>query len=259
MRVAWLADRSNTDGTGPGGAEFTQAEFAQAAPKDVEVVYVARDRLEDAEGCDVACVFNVALYGPETVEALKGKRLVRYWNDVCPHGSAKLTRWLLTNSTNVFCSPLHHERFPWRNGNSLEYRLIPPPVNLEPFRQAASAADGRSGAVSVAPWRGWGKTPELVQEWAAQNGGCDFYGGGQMAPPGSAPVPYNQMPELLARYDRFVYLPTMLEPFCRLVVEAWAAGCRVVTNELVGARWWIENDPAALETAATDFWGVVLR
>jgi hypothetical protein len=259
MRVAWLADLSNTDGSGPGGAEMTQAEFCAAAPDGVEIVYVAKDRLGDAGDCDIACVFNVALYPEETVQALEGKRVVRYWNDVAPHGSPDLTRWLLANSMNVFCSPLHYERFPWINGNKPEYALIPPPVDLQPFRKAAQASQERSGAVSVASWRGWGKTPDLAQQWAQGNGGIDFYGGGQCAPPGSVQVPYEQLPGLLAKYETFVYLPTAIEPFCRTVAEAHAAGCEIVTNRLVGANYWLQCDPGAIDTAPEDFWKLVLR
>ena len=32
---------------------------------------------------------------------------------------------------------MHYERVPWRNGAEVEYDLIPPPVNLDPFREAA--------------------------------------------------------------------------------------------------------------------------
>jgi glycosyltransferase involved in cell wall biosynthesis len=66
------------------------------------------------------------------------------------------------------------------------------------------------------------------------------------------------MPALLAEYERFVFLPTVIEPFGRTVVEAWAAGCEIITNGLVGARYWMEEDPGALETAGEDFWRVVL-
>lgn len=257
MRVAWLADLSNTDGSGIGGAEMTAAEFATAAPKGVEIVYVPKTELEQARDCDVACVFNVALYPPETKRALSGKRVIRYFNDVAKHGDPDLTRWLVGNATCVFTSPLHLERFPWINGNQPEYHLIPPPVNLEPFRRAAERSQERSGAVSVAPWRGWGKTPNLTQQWAQKNGGVDFYGGGQVAPEGSVQVPYEQMPDLLARYKTFVYLPAALEPFCRVAVEAWAAGCEIVVNGLVGATYWLENAPHRLDTSAQDFWELV--
>jgi hypothetical protein len=224
IRVGWLADVGNMDGTGFGGAELTQAEFRSAKPDGVKIVTVNPVGLELVRDCDVVCCFNVALFPAETKRALEGKRVVRYYNDVVPHGSHDLTRWLLANATSVFCSPLHYERFPWRNGAELEYTLIPPPVQLDRFREAAKRSQGRAGAVSIAPWRGWGKTPHLAQQWAQGNGGLDFYGGGQCAPAGSVHVSYDRMPELLARYRTFVYLPTALEPFCRVVAEAWASG-----------------------------------
>jgi hypothetical protein len=40
-------------------------------------------------------------------------------------------------------------------------------------------------------------------------------------------------------------------------VEAWAAGLELVVNRLVGARYWITDNPDGLETAAEDFWKVV--
>ena len=109
----------------------------------------------------------------------------------------------------------------------------------------------------MAPWRGWGKTPLLTEQWAQANEPVDFYGGGQIAPPGSVHVPYDELPGVLARYHTFVYLPTRIEPFCRLAVEAWAAGCQVVVNGLVGARYWIEENPGPLDTAREDFWKLV--
>lgn len=256
MKVAWLADAGNLDGTGVGGAELTQAEFRAAKPKDVRVIGVGPGTLDRIEECDVVCCFNVALYPPETKQALSGKRIVRYWSDVAPHGDHKLTRWFLANATNVFCSPLHYDRFPWRNGADVDHHVIPPAVPLQRFRDAAERSQERSGAVSIAPWRGWGKSPQLAQEWARGNGSIDFFGGGQLAPEGSVHVSYDEMPDLLARYETFVYLPTALEPFCRVVVEAWAAGCAIVTNRLVGARYFLEEAPEKLETAAEDFWSL---
>ncbi len=260
MKVAWLADLSNTDGSGIGGAEMTAAEFAAAAPKGVQIVYVPKDRLELARDCDVACVFNVALYPPETKSALSGRRVVRYFNDVAKHGDAGLTRWLVGNATCVFTSPLHADRFPWFNGNRPGFHLIPPPVDLKPFVEARKRSQGRSGACSVAPWRGWGKNPWLTQQWARENGPVDFFGGGQLAPPGSVPVPYEQMPDLLARYKTFVYLPSALEPFCRVAAEAYAAGCEVVVNNLVGARHYLSEERIGeVDSSRETFWKLVTR
>jgi glycosyltransferase involved in cell wall biosynthesis len=112
--------------------------------------------------------------------------------------------------------------------------------------------------VSVGSWRNYGKAPHKVAEWGAQNGGVDFFGGGFLAPPGSQEVAYEAMPALLASYETFVFLPTVIEPFGRVVAEAWAAGCELVVNGHVGAAYWIKENPEAIETAAEDFWKVLL-
>ena len=76
--------------------------------------------------------------------------------------------------------------------------------------------------------------------------------------PRAREVDYDDLPMLLAQYRMFVSLPTVIEPFGRTIAEAWAAGCELVTNRLVGAVHWIENDPDAIRTAAADFWKIVL-
>jgi glycosyltransferase involved in cell wall biosynthesis len=104
----------------------------------------------------------------------------------------------------------------------------------------------------------------LVQafEWAEQNEPVDFWGVPQEQVPPSPRinargiVPPEYVPEILARYERFVFLPATVEPFGRAVVEAWAAGCELILNRNVGALHWLEH-PAGLSTAAADFWRLV--
>ena len=187
-------------------------------------------------------VFNCALYPPELKHALHGKRVVRYWSDIAPFGDADTTRWLLGNAHSVFYSPIHADRFPWWNGNRQSHSLVPPPVDYLPFREAAQRASERRGTVSVSAWRGWGKIPHHVYRWAEQNQEeVSLYGGGQCARRGPNRSCTRTCRELLARYERFVYLPVHLEPFCRLVAEADAAGCEVVANRLVGALHWLQR------------------
>lgn len=258
MRAAWLQAQANTDGTGRGGAEFTAGELRAAKPDGVEIVMVEPDQLELIRDCDVALVHNCGRHPDETVEALEGKPVVRWWNDVAPHGSRRLTRWLAERAENVLLSPLHYEELRARHRlPEFEHRLIPPPVNLQPFRDAAARSNGRDGACSVAAWRGWGKSPARTEEWGRDHGGVDFYGGGHLAPPGSIPVPAESLPALYARYETFVYLPAEVEPFCRCAVEASAAGCKLVVNGLIGAMHWIPDRMDAIETAADDYWRLV--
>lgn len=245
MRVGWLADT----GSYIGGAERTQAEFRAAAPDNVEVVDCPPGGVVD---CDRYAIHNCVTYTLADMEAIGDRPAFKYWNDIGSWVQADVRAWLDGHTQPICCSPLQADYM------GLDAVSIPPPVDLTRFERANANANGRVGAVSVASWRNFGKAPHRVFEWAQRNGGIDFYGDGPFAPEGSTAVEYDRMPELLARYRVFVFLPTVIEPFGRLVVEAWAAGCEVVTNHLVGARWWIENQPDGLKDPAAAFWREVL-
>lgn len=249
MKVGWLVDW--TEATG--GAELTQAEQRAAAPTGIEIIDCPPG--EVVPDLDRYVIQNCVRYSLEDLRALTDRPAVKMWHDVGPWLKEDVRGWLDWHARPICCSPIQVEHM----GFPSETICIPPPLDLKRFEDAAARVNGeRAGAVSVGSWRNHGKAPHKAAEWAADNGGIDFYGEGAWAPAGSKPVPYEHMPTLLASYETFVFLPIVLEPFGRLVAEAWAAGCKVVTNNLVGARWWIENQPEALDTAADDFWRTVL-
>lgn len=245
IRVGWLVDEP----THTGGAELTQAEFRAAAPADVEVVDVRPG--EPPVGLDRVVIHNCMEYSLDDLKALEGLPIVKYWHDVGPWLPAEILDWLTANTLQVCCSPVQAEHM------GVDAVCVPPALDLARFAKAALGVNGdRRGVVSAGSWRNYGKAPHKAAEWAGGN--LDFYGDGPLAPSASRLVAYEEMPQLLAGYETFVFLPTVLEPFGRAVAEAWAAGCEVVTNWLVGARYWIEENPEALSTAGDDFWGLVL-
>ncbi len=248
IRVGWLADPSAV----VGGAELTHAEFIMAAPDEVEIIPCLPGEVDTT--CDRYAIHNCLSYGLEEFKSLPTVPTFKYWHDVGPHVNPKVRGWLDTNCEYICCSPLQAEVM--GIGKPI---LVPPAIDLDRFASAAADVDQeRKGAVSVASWANPGKAPHQVAEWGAQKGGVDFFGGGVCAPQGSREVAQSTLPLLLANYKTFVFLPTAIEPFGRVVVEAWAAGCEVVTNGNVGARYWIEENPEGLETAAADFWKAVL-
>jgi len=246
-RVGWLADDTDM----PGGAEYTEAEFRAAAPDDVEIVLCFAGEVDYT--CEKFVVQNCVKYTADEIARVTTKPTVKYWNDVGRHLQPGVMG-ALHGVTHVCCSPIQSEYM------GIDAACIPPPVDLARFELAAAEVNGnRAGIVSVGSWRNYGKAPHKAAEWAARDGSSiDFVGGGPFAPRGSQQVDYDGMPALLARYERFVFLPMVIEPFGRVVAEAWAAGCEVITNQLVGAKYWIEENPDAIDTAAEDFWKLVL-
>jgi glycosyltransferase involved in cell wall biosynthesis len=252
VKVGWLCD----DPGYIGGAELTQAEFRAAAPGHVEIVDCPPG--EVVAGLERYVVHNCVHYSPADIAATRGGKVVRYIHDVWPHGDPEVRSHILNTATLIFCSPLHRDRFPHKfNPHAL---TIPPALDLPSFKPSRQTKRHREGNCSIAQWRASSKGAHLLAEWAKANGEVDVYGPGIKAvgnlhPQG--PVDPSLIAQTLWRYHRFVFLPSGLEPFCRTVAEAWAAGCEVVTNRLVGALHWIENEPEKLESAAADFWEVV--
>lgn len=259
MRVGWLYDEGNADGT-KGGAEYTQREFRDCAPAGVEVVDCPASLGVALPDVDCFVVHNCVGYSREVIPALANKPVVRYIHDAWPHGDPVLRTWLLEHAQLVFTSPLHEQRFPW--GWADDSKLCPPALELAAFTLARR--EKREGTVWLGHFMNAGKGVHRAVEWAEHaNCGIDFYGEGPYAPTESGhvtvkgPVRYDDVPSVLGRYERFVMLPDVVEPFGRGVVEAWAAGCDLIVNGLVGAAWWIQSDPEALECAGERFWRIV--
>lgn len=248
MTACFLYDTGNADGS-IGGAELTMREFAAASPQPLV-------ELDEAE---TVVVGNCTQIGPEVIDQLRGKRVVRYHNDLAKFEHPALREWLERNATHIFTSPLHQLKY----GMDGVWPNIPPALDLGRFRMTRQArrSGKREGAVAIASFQNPDKGATLLSEWAKANGGLVVYGTGPFFPSGGAvdfrgPLDYQRVPQVLWSAGTFVHLPTAVEPFGRAVVEAWWAGCEIVTNGLVGARHYIESEPEALEDAASRFWEV---
>lgn len=251
MRIAWLADRPSYIG----GAELTQADFKAAAPEGIEVIDCQPDEVDPT--VDAAIVHNCTHYSARDFDHLRGVPVTWYHHDLSPFIDPDVRAWLDKRARHIFCSPMQRDRY------GAEGECIPPPIDADRFKPNRQTTRHRKGTCSVAQWRNPGKGARAVIEWAADNGEVDVYGGGQFAPTGAGldykgPVDPDKVENVLWKYERMVFLPTEIEPFCRTVAEAHFAGCAVVTNGLVGARYWLEEQPDAMQTAREDFWGCIL-
>lgn len=253
MRIGWLADEHDQ----PGGAELTQAEFRSAAPEGVEIVDCPPGGV--VEGLDTYVLHNIVSYSYSDYRITLGHRRVKYVHDLWPHGDPEIRTHLLATATLIFCSPIQGDKF----GGTTD--PIPPALDLNAFRPTRQQRrhGERKGTCCVGAFMNPGKGGHLLAEWAAKNEPVDVWGWGPCLPRGAGvslkgPVDRAELPSLLASYERFVFLPTAIEPFGRAVVEAWAAGCEIVTNNLVGARYYLEEAQEKLDSAAEDFWDIVL-
>jgi len=239
VRVGWLQD----DPGYVGGAELTARELRAAAPEGIEIIDCPPGEVE--QGFDRYIVHNCTSYASRP-------RGVRYVHD--------LRGGIQYGDEVICCSPAQAERLGYD-----DCHLIPPALDLNAFRpprQQRRNAE-RKGTCCIGAFMNPGKGGYRIAEWADANEPVDVYGFGPFLPEGPnvkyrGAIEPGHIAQTLWGYERFAFLPTALEPFGRCVVEAWAAGCELVVNGNVGARYWIEEAPEQLETAAEDFWAVVL-
>lgn len=256
MKVGWLQDPETEV---IGGAELTCRELLSHVPPGVEVVPMPSGGV--ARGMDVYVVQNCTSYREEDIPNLKAP-VVKYVHDVWPHGDPNLRWWLCHRAQLlIWLSPLQRKHF--HHDVTIPEVLMPPAMDLRPFREAAAEGMPRADRTLWLGQMTWaGKGIDNVVAWASQNGVVDFYGAGPFEPaPGPnvnpcGQMPYHAVPALMAQYRRFVHLPSGIEAFSRTVIEAAAAGCEVATNTNVGAAYWAEHPD--LERGAQMFWSAVL-
>lgn len=259
MNCHFIYDDGNADGT-KGGAELTMEGFAACCPAEVA--------LTDLKEAEVVVFGNCVTISPVIIPDLIAKRVIRYHHDLARHEDEVLRKWLDDNAEHVFTSPIHRERYgvAWDHGER-EAHIVPPPIDYDRFRpnRETRRHGKREGIVTVASWQNPGKGGLLLSETLHRQGlTADCYGPGPYFPRGDhithcGEIDQAALPSTLWRYEQFTFLPMEVEPFGRCVAEAWAAGCEILVNNNVGAKWWIENDPAALETAGEDFWRLALN
>ena len=69
-------------------------------------------------------------------------------------------------------------------------------------------------------------------------------------------LPYDEIPQIMNRAKHFVFLPRWPEPQGRVVIEAALSGCKLITNENVGAISFPFDisDPRNIEGSSEKFW-----
>jgi glycosyltransferase involved in cell wall biosynthesis len=262
IRIGWLADIPYTY---KGGAEMAAAELAAAVPDWAQIVPCPPGQV--ADDCNVYVIHNCFQYKKNLIDTLEGHKVVKVLHDLWPNGDNQLRLWLLDNAERIiFTSKLQIERFAWKQFMGAPFSFCPPPVDAERFIEAGKRAGERNGAVWLNRLFG-GKGIRQACEWAVENKvPLDIYGEGPAVKEITegpfvnykGPVEYSQVPELLAGYQTYVFLPDEIDSYSRGTVEAWLAGCELVINENVGALGYLNGGSETyVIDAAKYFWSLI--
>ncbi len=146
-----------------------------------------------------------------------------------------------------FVSPEHQRVINAIIRISCEQVVIANPIDLTPFQNRVPWHERRAEALIVGDAI---RVANTAEELAMAHG----------YRPARFPyltVPYSKMPDLLNEYQAVVVDPVMYHSNPRIVVEAMACGCKVLTGPRVGTMSWDDPIKAALE-ANDRFWSFLL-
>jgi len=263
VKIGWLKDRPGF----VGGAEVSWSILMKNAPEWAELVYCPPNKRPSAD-VDLFIIQNNVQYTARWIEELALKPVIKQIRDPWAVGDAKLKRWLLENAELLIFNSLPHVEL-FGHEFDVDYTIIPPPVDLQAYREAALPDDEREGNIFVGRV-GATKGAHIAIDWALRTGETlDFYGQTFDVHTGYGTLPakirfhgfvdHSRMPYIMGKARRFLLFPTWVESFGRVVAEAWAAGCElmVAPRDRIGACWWIEERPEDIGRGIEMFWDAV--
>jgi glycosyltransferase involved in cell wall biosynthesis len=262
VKLGWLHDDLGI----VGGSELSGQALLQNRPADVEIV-LCHPGFRPPADIDAFMLQNCATYTSLWIEALETRPVIKHFRDPWHYGDIMLRRWVLGHAKHLlFNSQLAVDTSPWYIDRP--YSLVPPPVDLDLFRQARLPLDARQGNIfvgRVSPVKG----AHIAIDWALRHAEpLDLYGTVELPTSGlpdnirfHGAIPYAYLPGIYGAARRFVFFPGAVESYSRTTVEAWAAGCELLLDsEKIGAVEWLQEAPQAIEfeAAITAFWEIVM-
>jgi glycosyltransferase involved in cell wall biosynthesis len=243
-----------------GGAELTCRDLLSQVPDDIEVLPVTPD-MAHVPAADVYVLQNIVSYSYEQILQIMGRPAIKQIHDMWPDGDDRVRTTILQSGKFdlLFSSHLHVEKFRWQIKPQTVY-ISPPGIDLSSFKPSDTRSDRTL-------WVGrmfHGKGVAAAARWAHNRGfRIDFYGFG----PNVEDVPKDwymgqldpeEVPAVMAKYKRYIFVPTEVEPFGRTTVEAWKSGCTLIVNKNIGAMEWVSpTRRVALPKSIEAFWLVV--
>ena len=248
-----------------GGAELSMQKMVEDIPDLFEPIMISPFNFEQVEECDIYVVGNCTMFPPQLIDVLQGKPVVKYVMDRWVHGSWRLRTWLLENAKLVLVSPDLLKKSPWVYN---DYDLVPSPVDIGLFSRAKIDREVNGGKNDKAIWLGrmhHNKGVHNAIRYAEEkNIELHMFGHGDVGLAGKrymGSLEPEEVPEVLAMYKTFIFLPNEFDACPRTIIEAWAAGCQLVLNDRIGSSYWInnENNVHDLYLATENFWDIVVK
>ena len=270
MRVAWVSDFSQESKL-KGGAEISEFLMMEEGRKRGHSITMFDSSLsinfdERLYNYDLFVINNILRFNKEQIRKIRDNLMVPYINylhdynfckyrnadcmfyncSLCDNGNNPDYHWfgkLFDNAIfNVFLSPLHLKLTVKKYPNLTNSVIIPSPIDLSKFKPNNVQAKGNYlyfGNI----YKGKG-IDKVLKEFKDKGKKLCF--AGQFWDPSFkeeimkdhtylGEIPYDKIPELLNNFEYFIRYTPLKESFGRSTVEALACGCKIISNNKIGA------------------------
>lgn len=252
-----------------GGAEISAVSSLRKLPNKIKVTGIPPATLFNPDQFDGFLLNNTTMYGPEMMQMLKGKPVIKVLHDNWETEYPINRTWMINNAHLFYSSPLHLDILKRWNLDLSRMSMVPQPIDyVEMYNLKQKGSSQRVPYTYM--WAGRyvsGKGFDQTRRWAIQRGidQVDCFGSRPykvpvtLKPPmiDKGVVPWSTLMERMLMYENLVFHPEVPEPFGRVVAEAYLMGMKIYTNEKVGAIYWINERPHDLRNSITLFWNQV--
>ncbi len=284
MRIAWLQDYDIF--SFPGGAEMNDASHFREGLKRGHDLFLVNPQTPYSQP-DTLIISNCVSFDRKRLaDMVNSAPTVFFFHDYifCKYrlfypmiehcGTCENSKWWLELFMKakllIWLSPLHREATLVALPELAEkkYALIPSAINPERFlgkdinpRQEAYLSvnslypfKGRANLITYATLH-----PDILFHVVSPEPESELPGNMLVLPPQT----YDQMHNVYRSYKYYIELPSTPQPYNRTIVEAKLSGCKVITNQLMGAASWpwfkesLEIIADELRKATTQFWNAV--
>ena len=283
-KIAWLQDFDIF--SYQGGAEMNDAAHFREGLKRGHDLYLINPQMPFSQP-DALIISNCVSFDKKRLtDMISSAPTIFFFHDYifCKYrlfypmieycGTCESSKWwlelFLKAKLLIWLSPLHRDAtltaLPELKDS--KYALIPSAINPAPFLEAKEVTrqEAYLSVNSLFPFKGRDNLityaelhPEILFHIVSQEPEPDLPGNMLILPPQT----YDGMPKVYRMYKNYIELPSTPQPFNRTIVEAKLSGCKVITNQLMGATSWPwfkenpENIATELRVASGLFWTVV--
>jgi len=200
---------------------------------------------------------NIKFFSDEQLEWMLGCKRVRYehdyWNLIRPSQEPFIKKMWEGSLVGIFLSQSHYYEYRRLHPN-VEFRNIliqPSPIDAFDFEPKEKknicvylgALVPHKGTIEALTWA----KSKGIRLYVYGKIGNHLYGIDVKEHPNciyEGMLDYEGVREVLGEADMFIHIPQWVEPYGRSAIEARLSGCRVITNNRLGAKsyaWWDED------------------